>query len=176
MRPTINEVRGTGQITHMYDWDVGFTLFPSGIAPGLTSAEFNMRCESTDQPSSSGETVELNMRGHKVNYPGRMVPIGIITMTMIEYSDSKVAQFLKAWRNACWEIDTAGAGTQLNKADLEAQIRIQRFDVTGAVVKHFDLFGCFLETFESGGTLDGVTSDPLRPTMTLRYDYFTEDA
>lgn len=170
MRPSISEIRSTGQISHSYDWNFYVTKFPN-VVSGFTSGEMNIRVESTDQPNMIGETVELNLRGHKVNYPGRYTPNGIITLTLIEYADSRVSEFIKAWSEVCWAPNT---GLQQIKSDVEAELKLERLSVAGEKIWAYKLHGCFLETYEAGGQLDGTTSDPLRPVMTIRFDWFEQ--
>lgn len=171
MRPTIDQIRAIGNVSALYRWNVEFVTFPAAIAAPPRSSDLNLRCESTDLPKMTGQSIELNIRGHKVKQTGIYTYSNVITMTFLETVDSIIHNFLKNWREVCWE---TGTGVQASKADAEALILIQRLDQQDTAIWEYKLIGSFLEDYEDGGTLDGVTSEGLKPSFTLSYDLFKD--
>jgi hypothetical protein len=170
-KPSIENLRGIGDVASVYRWNMSFSKSPS--VDGFPSSEdINLRCESVTLPSISIEPVTIQIRGHKVFQPGIIDYGGTFSLTIIETIDNKISDMIKGWREACWEVDT---GKGKPKADIEANIKLERLDNEDNTIWTYELIGCWLQSVD-GLTLDSTTSDPMRVTLTLQYDYYKESA
>jgi hypothetical protein len=171
LRPTMDEVRGMGDFAQVFRWSFSLSVPPRGIAAPPDIAELNLRCESTDMPKKTGQSTELNIRGHKIRRPGIHTPNVPITITFVETVDNKIMQFIKDWRELCWQ---TGSGVQAAHSDLIATVDIILLDNNDLPRWKYTLKGAFIEDFSPGNTLDGSTSDFLKPQIMLSYDDFDD--
>lgn len=170
-RPDINSLRQMGDMVTNINWDLQIIKFPSGIPNVLTSQDFNIRCESTDVPRSTGQSVEVNIRGLKKKQPGLYVPQGTLSMTMIESVDNKITRFIRNWREGCFNMKT---GSQLEINQVQATVRLVRLNRQNREIYEYVIYGVYLEDSDPGGQLGNASADLIRPTLTLSYDYFDE--
>lgn len=171
MRPTIEQLRGAGDFASPFRWNLLFTRLP--ILPGFATTDLlslNIRCESTDQPKRTNQKITVNMRGHQVHQPGITNYNGTMTLTFNETVDSKIALFLKAWGDACWAPKN---GIRPPKSLVEGQILLTRLNNQDLPIWKTTIKGVFLEDYDMG-QLDGSTSDTIKPSMTISYDYFED--
>lgn len=172
-RPSIAEIRGLGDFATLFRWDVAFTA-PSGLT-SLAHAGINLRCESVDSPpKATNQKIEENIRGHKVFQPGITQYNNTIQLTCVETVDNYVHKFFGAWREAIWQVSTGKRSVGTDWSSLQAEIKLARMDSDDTVIWYYTLFGAFLEDYEPGGSLDGTSSDFLKPSLTFSYDYFKE--
>lgn len=172
MRPTIDEIRNIADFATMYQWNLIFAVFPSGLESAPDSSALNLRCISSDIPKLTNQPIEVNIRGHKVKQAGIHNYGGTITLTFVETIDGTISNFLRDWRELMW---TSKEGSQFSKSECEAQITIQRLNRQNEAIWQYDLVGCQLEDYDpTGGTLSGDGNDVLKPTMTIGYDYFED--
>lgn len=176
MYPQIDNIRATADFATVYQWDVRFITWPAAPVAGgpgwPDEADLNFRCESTDLPLATNQAIEVAIRGHKIKQPGILEYNKQFNMTMVETVDSKVSHWLRNWREACWRSQT---GHQFTKAETDATIMITRLDRQLIPIWEYKLIGCWLEDFNTG-QLDGSTSDAMKPSLTLSYDYFVDGA
>lgn len=168
-RVNIDQLRSIGNVAVPYRWNLEFSAFPAGIA--TQSEALNLRCESVELPKlSSAGKIEVNIRGNKVLQQGIMNYSNTFSLVFYETEDSVVHEFLRQWRELVWQSKT---GVQVSKADYEAVILLTRLNHADEPIWEYKLVGCFLEDFDLG-TLDGATSDAMRTTMNLSFDYFVD--
>lgn len=167
MRPTVDQLRGLGDFATLINWDLQLVKIPSGLA--ITSDDLNLRCESSDIPKTTGTSTEIQIRGLKVKQPGIYTPSGTLTLTFNETVDNKVTKFLESWKALCYDPVT---GKATKKSDVEAQFRLVRMDRTDTPIYSYMMYGCFPEDSDPGGQLGSSSADPMKPTLTLSYDYF----
>lgn len=172
-RPTIDQIRSIGNVTQLFRWNLIFAAFPTGVAGAPSTNDLNLRCETATVPKLTNTMTEVKIRGHKINQPGRGDYSSNIVLTFVETIDNKVHSFLRAWREACWQVKT---GVQVAKADAEAIIALQRLDHTDKAIWEYKLTGCILQDYEASGTLDSSSQEPVKPSMTIVYDYFEDKA
>lgn len=173
IRPSIENVRSLGNFVQSFRWGIQFEKFPAMLL-GYTSDDINFRAESTTIPKLTGTSVEYMIRGQKVKQPGIHDYGNQITLTCIETVDSKIANFVRSWREICWQTTQGGTGITQYKSNVEATIIIIRLDNLNNPIWYYKLFGCFLEDVEWGNDLDGQTADPLKPAMQISFDYFND--
>ena len=171
VRPNIDQTRGIGDIQQLYRWNMSFDKGPAAITS--VSADMNLRCESAEIPKLSIESIEANIRGHTVKHAGRSRYTNTITLNFLETVDSKVAQMMKDWRELVW---ASRIGTAVTKREYEAVVRLDLLNNQDDVRWRYTLYGAYYEDADPGGTLDGTTSDFLKPSIILSYDYFTDEA
>nr|DAK28359.1 MAG TPA: Baseplate wedge protein [Bacteriophage sp.]DAT04524.1 MAG TPA: Baseplate wedge protein [Bacteriophage sp.]DAT11776.1 MAG TPA: Baseplate wedge protein [Herelleviridae sp.] len=172
MRPTFSQIRSLGDPALNNAWYIQFTKIPA--AAGVTTEDLNFRCESSDIPKMSGQSVQVQIRGlPPVKYPGTYVPDGTFTLNFTETEDNKVTAAIAALRQLCYDSET-GAG--LPKAELEIEARLVRLSRQNKPIWEYNLLGVFIESYDPGGQLQGAQADILKPSMTLSYDSFTEKA
>lgn len=171
-RVNMEQVRAIGNVASLYRWDLVFAQLPSaGNVNAIASDDLNVRCESSEMPKMTGTSVEVNIRGHKVKQPGIYAYSNVITLTFVETVNNTISQFIKAWRDICWEFKT---GAQYSKNEVESTIILTRLDSRDNPIWFYKLIGAYLEDYEAGGTLDGVTVDGLKPSIVLSYDLFED--
>lgn len=172
-RPSIEQLRAVGDFAEVYRWNLQFVKFPSAVAGAPTSNDLNIRCETVDLPKRTGTKVTTNIRGHQVHSPGIYNYGGELTIKFVETVDNKVHNFLRAWREACSATKT---GVSNPKSTLEGIIRIERLNRQDVPIWEYKLTGCFLNDADYGGTLDGATSDHIKPSLIISYDFFEDRA
>lgn len=168
---TIDALRALPDYAQVTKWDVRFLTLPV-IGPFAfpVTQEMNLRCETAEIPKTTNQKIEVDVRGHKVIQPGINNYTNTITLTFTETVDNAIHLFIKAWRELVWG---TRSGTQFPKNQLEAIIQLQRLNNQDEPVWDYVLYGCFIEDYDLG-TLDGGTSDIMRPSVTLSYDFFTD--
>lgn len=168
--PNIEELRRVGDFATLYQWDIAFLTFPAAGQWNLSPFDLNVRCESAEIPNLTGQSIEVMVRGHKVKQPGIHAYSNVMTLVFVETVDNKIQQFLQTWREICWQTRT---GYQNKKLDVECGILLTRLDRQLVPIWSYHLIGCYLEDYQMG-TLDGASSDAIKPNMVLAYDYFED--
>lgn len=173
-RPSIKDIKGIGDFAPIFRWNVEFKQVPHGMTArtGYLNG-INLRCESIDSPPKlTNQKIEVNVRGHKFFQPGAGQYNNQIQLTCVETVDNFIHTFLKEWRDLIWEVKTGVRAQVL--ADLMGQIVIERLDARDTPIWQYTLHGVFLEDYEPGGSLDGSSSEYLKPSMTFSYDWFED--
>lgn len=167
----IDNVRSLPDFQAVYKWDLQFLQLPAVGPFGFPLAEgLNLRCESSSLPSTSNQKIEIYQKGHKVFQPGINEYNGTIELTFTETVDNYISKFILAWREMIW---ATRSGSSFDKNDVEAVVQIVRLNQQDEAIWQYNLKGVFLEAYELG-TLESATSDIMRPSVTLSFDYFTE--
>lgn len=174
-RPTIKDIKTLGDFATLFRWEVGITP-PAAIASTATSAGLNFRCESIDSPpKATNQKIEENIRGHKIFQPGITQYNNQIQLTMVETVDNFVHEFFSKWREALWLVsDGKRSGTGSDWEAYKCDISLTRLKSDDTPAWYYVLYGAFLEDYEPGGSLDGSSSDFLKPSLTFSYDFFKE--
>jgi hypothetical protein len=167
--PTIEQVRQIGDFSTLYHWELRFAKFPA-VGSYPQDQDLNLRCESVELPQSSGSSINVTIRGQTVKQPGIYTPVGSLSLTFVETVNSVISEFIRQWRNACFDVQS---GVSQSKADVEATIVIVRMNRQGEPVWAYTLIGAFLEDAQLG-SLDGSSPDAMRPAVILSYDYFVD--
>lgn len=170
-RPNIDQIRGLGDFATNYQWNLYVMSAPNAVGGFPTTIDVNLRCQSTSVPKATGGKLTTEMRGHKVHQPSALEYSGNIQLTLAETVDNMIIQWIMDWREACAQTRT---GVHESKADVEAVLVIERLNRQDEPIWAYKLVGCFLEDYEPGEL--AATADTIKPTMTISYDYFVEEA
>jgi len=170
MRPTLEQIRSLPDWASRYRWNLIFDSFPTGITAPSTD-RLNFQCVSAGVPKKTGGTFETSLRGWTLINPGIWKTSGTITLTFIETIDNLILNFLQAWNEAAWAMATGQAAT---KNGLTAVVRLERLDRNDARVRQYKM-KVIIADYDPGGDLDDASTDT-RPTITLAYDSFDEEA
>lgn len=170
-RPTLDQLRHAGDFATTVHWDVSFPTLPNGLR-GLVSSEYlNLRCESTDVPKATNMPIEIAVRGHFIKQPGLTRPSGQINLMFYDTVDSRVSEFIRLWREICYETNT---GIQTARVDAQAVVLLNRRDRQDRIIWNYELHGVFLEDYDPGGQLQSQSAEAIRPSMILSYDKFID--
>ena len=174
-RPSLTDIRGLGDFATLFRWNISLTV-PDALKTSpllLDVSKINLHCESIDSPpKATNQKMEANIRGHKIFQPGITQYNNTLQLTCAETVDNYVHKFFKTWRTAIW---SAATGTRTGTvAQLLCDITLERLDNTDTSIWTYLLKNAWLEDYEPGGSLDGTSSDYLKPSLTFSYDYFVE--
>jgi len=168
-RPTHQNIRQLGDFATTVHWNLQVVKFPNAVPTTLTSDDLNLRIDSTDMPRSSGQSTTIQIRGLVHKQPGIYVPQGTLSLSFYETVDNKISSFIHDWREACFNMET---GSQNTNEDVVAIIRLVRLDRQFNEIYEYIMYNVFLEDYDPGGQLQGMSADALKPQMTLSYDTF----
>ena len=169
-KPSLNQLRNLQDFATNFRWDLQFIKLPQvGIYP--SSEAINLRCTSSTIPKLTDEKITASVRGNKVHQTGIHSYDSLITLEFLETVDNTIHQLLQQWREACWNTNT---GASNFKSEVEATILLTRMDSKDQPIWAYELFGCFLEDFEVP-QLQSESSEFLRPSLTISYDYFRDN-
>lgn len=168
---TIDQLRALPDYAQVTKWDISFLTLPAVGALGFpVSEQINFRCASVETPSGANQKFGVQTRGHQVFQSGIMDYGNTMVITFNETVDNFVFNFIKAWRELVWG---SRNGNSFPMSDLTAVMQITLLDNQSNPRAAWKHYGCFYEDSDFG-TLDGETSDAIKPTLTLSYDYFVD--
>jgi len=167
MKPNIDQIRGVGDFATTVHWDLAFDKFPE-IGSYPDTQDVNLRCASSNVPTSSVEPVTAAIRGHQVHQPG-LVKYSTLDLHFIETVDNVICNFLSQWREACYQ---TGTGAQGEKSQVEATIRLTRLNRQDEGIWAYVLTGCILTDvkFNELASENGL----FMPDLSITYDYFKD--
>lgn len=167
----IESLRVLPDFAQVTKWDMQFITFPLvGAFGSLIPNEYNLRCESIELPKGNMSNVEVQLRGHKVFNSGLMDYGNSMVITFVETEDNMIMKLVKAWREISWGSRT---GRQFSKRETEATLLITRLDKQDNPIAKYTMYGCIYQS-DDFGTLDGSSSDAIKPQLTLNFDYFVD--
>lgn len=165
-RPSIAAIRnGLVDFQKSYEWELEFLRFPSVL--GIDPFRFNIQCLATEVPKHTGDTATLMMRGHQIFDPGIYRVQGTYQLTFLETVDAEIRKLIYDWTMAC-----------KNKtgmfSELTADLRLVTKDNQGNPNYDYWMLWAYAED-SNINMLDGGTSDPMQPSLTLRYTDLKEN-
>lgn len=167
----IESLRNLPEFAQVTKWDMQFITFPIvGAFGALIPNEYNLRCETIEQPKGNMNNTEVQVRGHKVYNSGILDYGNSITLTFVETQDNMILKLVKAWREISWASRT---GKQFTKKETEATLLITRLDKQDKPIAKYTLYGCIYQS-DDAGSLDSSGTDAIKPSLTLNFDYFID--
>ena len=175
-RPDIEQLVSLGNFSQLFRWRVEIPKIPRVLASQYNANQLsdgiNFRAESMTIPEANVESTEIQIRGHKLHQAGIVTYNSPITLTMPETIDHWVLDFVGRWQYASWEA-TESRGRTAYKLDLCGEVNLYLLDNTDRPYYLFQLHYCQPENVAKGD-VDAGTGDPLKPQLSLAYDYFTK--
>ena len=168
---TIDQLRSLPDYAQVTRWDINFVTLPGVGALGFPLADsLNFRCSSVELPKTTNQKYSVSTRGHKTFHAGTQDYGNSLTLTFTETVDNTLFNLVKAWRELIW---SSRQGSSFSKADYTGTLLITLLDNQDNLRAKYTVFGCFLES-DDFGTLDGESSDAIKPSLTLSYDFYTD--
>lgn len=168
MRPSIEQTRALGMHASYYNWNVDFITIPSVAAVGISSADLNARAMSMRPPTRTQDKATIELRGHKV-YQHGIITYNPVQIIFHEAVDSKIGTFLERWMDSQW---VPVAGTQTPKNLNQATIKLSLLDSEDRPRCSYTLIGAWPTGFTHGNDYSSNTSDTVKFTVELSYDYY----
>lgn len=166
-RPTQENLRALPDFQTVYNWSVRPVRVPAGI---IIPPNLDFQCQTSTIPTSSNQTIDVDVRGHKIHQTGIESFDGTFDLQLVETVDSAIAEWFKTWRAARWQTNTGIARTR-NEASIDFQLQL--LNRQDEPTRLFTMIGGILSTYTIGD-LSGDSSDIIRPTASIMYDYFSE--
>lgn len=168
---TIEQLRALPDYAQVTRWDLTFVTLPAVGPFGFPLADaLNFRAETVELPKGVNQRFPVETRGHRVMQSGIMDYGNELTITFTETVDNTIFNFVKAWREMCW---SSREGKAFPKADLEGTLLLTLLDNKDNPRAKYTVYGCMYSS-DDFGTLDGSTSDAIKPSLTLGFDYFVD--
>lgn len=167
LRPSINEIRKF-QYASMYRWGFSVVTMPRTISV-VNSSDLAVRAYSSTIPKVTVDQSTVENRGQVIWQPGITRYPGTHTLVFHEAEDGKMAKFLNDWHQQHWKDDS---GVQELTNDIKGDFKLSLLNSKDTVREEYILHGCWLQDWD-GGELSSTSSDTLKYTLTLQYDYFT---
>ena len=167
IRPDITQFRSLGHHATTYDWGIQFIDIPA-LLTGFTSADLNTRCTSAQLPARKINTIELNLRGHKIFQHGIVDYGNTLDLTLYETVDSKVANFLEAYMDMQW---SPLVGSQVPKVINQCSFLLTLLDSENNARKYYTIIGAFLTGWNQI-ELQSSGSDVISYATNWSFDYY----
>jgi hypothetical protein len=171
-KATIENLRTLNDALRVYQFDFQFVTNPMGITlpPNLIS-----RIQTVDNPKRNAvNAIEIQTAmGHKRKIHGINDYTMTLAMAWVEDMDASLFRFFGAWQELIWETNT---GIQHYTNEIQATCLLSALDSKHNPILNYTLKGVWLEEFDpQGAGFDGTSSEVFRPSVTLSYDYFTQE-
>ena len=149
-----------------------FDLFFPTIPGGGSAAGITYKCKTTAMPSSSLETVKIELHGTSKVEAGRATYTHTFNATFLETVDYATISAFRAWRNymRSWKSNT-GTDSSAYKVNLELDL----YDNAGKTVRTVILAGAFI-TEIAEVTYSGAESAAVELTLSFSFDYINDGA
>lgn len=147
--------------------------FPAGAANGALTDAITVYCTSAQLPKANQTPIEWHAPMGVVNHQAGKRPIEPITLEFVVPAASDTAndvhRMISAWCHTTFDITT---GKNIGKANYSVNgLKIMLKDGSGSVIRTYELFRAFPTSVEFN-TVSSESSELLKASMTLTYDYF----
>lgn len=140
--------------------------------------DFVIRCRNAMLPSRGNEPIESFFFGMKQKFPGKPIFDNVMTLLIEEFEDQLISRAIYEWNENVFSTNPddpdGGSSKKETKRDGYAtDVIINMYKQNGDLLDYrMRLFHCFPETLDAV-QLDYATSDTIKYSLTLSYDYFT---
>lgn len=175
MRPTINQLRALTDFCPNYRWDMNAAL-PATVAQAINSVELNLRTTSFTIPKRTVDSIEVANRGHKIYREGITSFSQQISLSTIGTIDAMTHKAVRNWHMMQWSDDgqiVYGRMSSNNPLDRQAIVTLTALNNTDESYWAYTIFGAWLQDSDFG-EFGSDSSDIIRPTLTLNYDFFID--
>lgn len=170
-RPTIVQIRELGDFATLYQWNLYVVKAPPAVGGFPVTEDLNLRCESAEIPKVTFPPIPIEVRGHKIHQPGAADYTNTWTLTFVETVDNMIADMIYDWHQKVWEVKT---GKHEKRLDVEGTFKLERLDRQNEPIWTYTLYGAYIESYEQG--ILAATSENMKPSITISFDYFDENA
>lgn len=171
MRPTINQLRALTDFSPNYRWDMAAVL-PAVVAQAIDSFNLNLRTTSMTIPKRSVDPIEIANRGHKIYREGITSFSQQISLSTLGTIDAVTHKGVRNWHQMQWS-DEYGRMSSNNPLDRQAIVTLTALNNTDQGYWQYQVFGCWLQDSDFG-EYGSDSSDIIRPSLTMSYDYFVD--
>lgn len=171
MRPTIQQLRALTDFSPNYRWDMNAVL-PAVVAQAIDSYNLNLRTTSMTIPKRTVDPIEVANRGHKIYREGITSFSQQISLSTIGTIDAMTHKGIRNWGQMQWS-DEYGRMSSNNPLDRQATVTLTALNNTDQGYWQYQVFGCWLQDSDFG-EFGSDSSDILRPSLILSYDYFVD--
>ena len=163
MATTIQDVRTMGNPQRAYEYEVEIL----GSSAGGSLPILTQRVESVSIPASSVETIEVNYKGRKSMYAGRVASPHTATVNFYDSEDQEVYRFFRNWLN---EISNEQSGGGVTRDLYAAEMKIKTFAHDSQTVTNTVTLGYVFPTEVGEVSLDYSASEHFKFAVTFSYD------
>lgn len=171
MRPTIEQLRYLTDFGPNYRWDTLFVL-PPAVSAAINTAELNIRTTSMTIPKRTVQVIEIANRGHKIFREGITDFSQSITLSTIATVDAMTHKAVRNWGQMQWS-DNLGRMSTIVAKDRQALITLSALNNMDMSYWQYTIIGAWLQDSDFG-EYGSDSSDIIRPSLTLQYDYFVD--
>lgn len=170
--PSLGNVRSVTEYQWAHKWIMTY-IGPAAASASVSPSTLNHRCVSHSIPSRSVDQVLVAVRGHENVRPGIARWDHTLQLSFVEDIDATIRRWIDACVEAAW---STGEGLQQRYADLVGTVNLTYLDgLESRPTWQMTLFGVWVQTADFGEGSSGESSEVMRPTVTLTYDYFTQN-
>jgi len=162
---------------YTFNWEIQVPGI-NKVTESITDPEdFLIRCRNAEIPGRGIEPIESYFMGMKQKFPGRSLFTQTITILMEEFQDQLVTKALNEWSENVFSTKlsntNAGISQKAKKRGGYATdvYLIFRGNENSELKQKYRLYNCFPENWDPV-SLDYATSDIVRPSLTLSYDWW----
>ncbi len=170
MIPSIEQIRSIQEVMVSYLWEVQFVKGSAEIEP---PTDLNVRCISSTAPKKTNTPINIGIRGRKVMVPGTTEENGnSIQLQFLETVDATMLKFIKEWRE---KVQATDSGVHAPVSSVKMNVILYHLNRQGQPIWKYELRGCWLSDYDIG-ELVGEGGDAIKPSITLTFDYFVDEA
>lgn len=133
--------------------------------PGMNDSVLQLAVQTFDLPKENQNIVQVSHLNENRKFPGR-VDYGDIAVTLNDYIDLDVSNFIATWRKRVYNPANGKVGW---KRSFAGQGHIDLFGPNGEYTRSFNLIGVWPSSYDPG-QIDQSGDDIIRVNLTLTID------
>ena len=157
-RPSQSQILEFLDVQHTYQWDVNILRQPAFLNEVIDRDRWNLQCMSHEIPVKTIESSELQIRGHNLNIPGRVITNGVLAITLFETTDAFVRRILSTWITAFEERDQGEGAANVNDYLGDFVFNTFNNNDPGTPNYSYQVISCYPESY-SPGSFEGANSE-----------------